>query len=84
MDQLKCARGVKMFSVSDEYLKLPEVSRIAKLSGQTIRRLEKINKFPRRHTIGVRSVAWLRSDIEMWMAGVSAVDTLTSVENGKA
>ena len=57
--------------LSERYLKLPEVAAISGLSSPTIKRLEKINRFPARKKIGLRAVSWLSSDIKNWVAATS-------------
>lgn len=68
--------------LSERYLKLPEVSAISGLSSPTIKRLEKINRFPARKKIGLRAVGWLRSDIANWVAATSG--KTNSIQSGTA
>lgn len=53
--------------MTDRLLRLPEVTKITGLSPSTIWRREQKGYFPRRRHISIRAVAWLMSEIEVWM-----------------
>jgi len=52
----------------DRYLREPEVLERVGVSGVTLRRWEPQGRFPKRHKIGPRIVAWPESEINKWMA----------------
>ena len=54
-----------------KFLRETEVLETTQLSRTTIWRLEKEGKFPKRHKIGLRAVAWLQTDIEQWIEDIS-------------
>lgn len=54
--------------MQDAYLRWPRVHAITGLSRTTVWRAEKAGLFPQRRQIGVKSVAWLQSDIQQWVA----------------
>lgn len=49
-------------------LRTAEVARRVGLSPGTIRRLERLGRFPARRKLGVRAVGWEISEIEAWLA----------------
>lgn len=49
-----------------EYIKLPEVRRISGLSTTTIYRMAVAGDFPKQRKLGVKAVAWVRSEVELW------------------
>ena len=51
----------------DRFMRLPEVKRTTGLSEPTIRRYEKIGRFPSRRHISPNAVGWLESEIAIWM-----------------
>lgn len=51
----------------DVYLKQAEILKIIPFSRQHILRLEKENKFPKRVQLGIKRIAWRKSDIEKYM-----------------
>ncbi len=53
---------------SDTLIPQRKVVEMTSLSGTTIWRLEKSGAFPKRHKIGPSRVAWLKSDIDGWIA----------------
>ncbi|NMX61508.1 AlpA family transcriptional regulator [Pseudomonas sp. WS 5079] len=55
-----------------EYIKLPEVRRICGLSTPTIYRLAVAGKFPKQVKLGVKSVAWIRAEVDQWAASKAA------------
>lgn len=58
----------------DRIERLPSVVKRTGVSQSTIRRLERGGKFPRRrHLTGFRSVGWLRSEVDAWLASREAV-----------
>ncbi len=50
------------------FVRLPEVMRMSGLSKPSVYRLMAEGEFPRPVKIGLRSVAWPKSDIDQWMA----------------
>ena len=57
-----------------KFIRIQEVLEITKLSRTTLWRLEKLGKFPKRHKIGVRAVAWLQQDIDHWIENFTSND----------
>lgn len=55
-----------------EYIRLPEVRRIAGLSTATIYRMAVGGKFPRQAKVGEQAVAWVRSEVVAWAASRAA------------
>lgn len=51
----------------ERFLRLPEVMKITALSRSSIYLNISENKFPKPINIGIRSVAWLESDINDWV-----------------
>lgn len=49
------------------FLRRPEVERRTGLARTTIYLLERAGKFPQRHTLTPRCVAWLESDVDQWI-----------------
>ena len=45
-----------------------EVRSISRYSAQHLRRLEAQGDFPRRVRIGANRIAWLRDEVEQWLA----------------
>jgi predicted DNA-binding transcriptional regulator AlpA len=45
---------------------LDEVETISGMSNLQLSRLEKQNRFPKRFRIGLRRVAWRKSDVKAW------------------
>lgn len=45
-----------------------EVHSISRYSAQHLRRLEAQGDFPRRIRIGANRIAWLRDEVEQWLA----------------
>ena len=45
-----------------------EVSRLVPFSPNHLRRLEAQGDFPRRIRIGANRIAWLRDEVEQWLA----------------
>lgn len=56
-----------MVHTNERILKLSEVKVFTSLSGASIYRLIKKNKFPRQIKLSERSSGWLKSDIENWL-----------------
>ena len=52
----------------DSFLRWPEVQATTSLSRTTVWRLEKANQFPKRRQIGIKAVAWLKSEVTAWVA----------------
>ena len=59
-------------STPDRYLREPEVLERVGVSGITLRRWEPQGRFPKRHKIGPRIIAWPESEINNWMAANAA------------
>ena len=53
---------------TNRFLREPEVARLTGLSRTTRWRLERAGRFPRRRLISENAVAWVASEIEIWMA----------------
>ncbi len=58
--------------MDDRFLREPEVRRITGLSRTTRWRMERRGEFPRRRSISRNAVAWLASEIEVWVADRAA------------
>ena len=56
-----------MFTYS-QFLRLPQVKELTCLSKSSIYRLMEQGDFPKQVSLGARSVAWVRADIEDWCA----------------
>ena len=54
------------------YLRLPKVRDLTGLPTSTIYRYIKLGQFPPPHRLGLRTVGWLQSDIEQWLASRKA------------
>ena len=52
-----------------ELIFAPEISVKISYSANHIRRLEAQGDFPRRVRIGANRIAWLRAEVEAWLAG---------------
>ena len=53
---------------SDRYLRHKEVLQLVGVSWMSLRRWEQQGRFPKRHKIGERTVVWLESEINAWIA----------------
>ncbi len=53
---------------TNRFLREPEVARLTGLSRTTRWRLERAGRFPRKRRISENAVAWVASEIEIWMA----------------
>ena len=53
---------------SAQFIRLPQVKEITTLSKSSIYRLMEDGDFPKQHTLGARSVAWEKSQVEEWCA----------------
>jgi prophage regulatory protein len=51
----------------NKFIREPECFLITGLSRPTRWRLERDNKFPKRHKISQNTIGWLESDIEAWI-----------------
>lgn len=49
------------------FLRRPEVESRTGLARTTIYMMERAGKFPNRHTLSPRCVAWLESDVDQWI-----------------
>lgn len=56
----------------DSFLRLPAVQRRVPWSRATIHRKVRCGQFPAPHRIGDRSIAWLESEINAWIAAQTA------------
>ena len=54
--------------MQDELIRLKTVMALTGISRNTIDRLEARGAFPFRRKIGLRSVAWVKSEIHVWIA----------------
>ena len=54
-------------------LRLPAVMEMTGLSRQTIWRMERDGRFPRRRVLGARNIAWLESEVIAWISAVPRV-----------
>lgn len=59
--------------MNDAYMRWPQVRAAVGISRTTAWRMEKTGTFPNRRQVGLKSVAWLRSEITAWMDSRSAV-----------
>jgi prophage regulatory protein len=50
-----------------QMFRLKQVINVTGLSRMTIWRLERAGEFPQRRQLGLRSVAWLQSEVEEWI-----------------
>lgn len=50
-----------------KFLRLPEVMELTALSRSSIYKLINENRFPPRVPLGGRAVAWVESEIQVWM-----------------
>lgn len=55
------------------YLRLPAVLEQTGLNSSTLYRYKKHGLFPQPHQLGPRTVGWLQSDIDEWLASRKAV-----------
>jgi prophage regulatory protein len=62
------ANPIEVFTMTDKFLKLPEVMATARRSKPSIYADMKKGLFPTPVKIGARGVAWLESDVNNWMA----------------
>ncbi len=53
--------------MNERLLKEPEVIEITSLSPTEINRREKAGKFPKRLSLGYRTVVWVGSEIDAWV-----------------
>jgi prophage regulatory protein len=63
---MNTARTDEQQALTIEYIKLPEVRRISGLSTTTIYRMAVAGDFPKQRKLGVKAVAWVRSEVEAW------------------
>jgi len=54
--------------LNDRFLRLPEVMHVCGLSRSTIYDLISRNAFPAQVSLGGKNVAWLASEISVWMS----------------
>ena len=57
---------------TDRVLREPEVEHRTGLSRSTRWRMERTGKFPRRKPISANAVGWLESEIDAWIAALTA------------
>jgi prophage regulatory protein len=55
-------------------IRIQEVIRVTGLSRMSIYRYEKKGEFPKRRRIGLNSVRWLDTDVELWMTSRPAIE----------
>ena len=48
-------------------IRLPQVKELTGLSKSSIYRLIEEGDFPKQHSLGVRSVGWVKSQVEDWI-----------------
>ena len=53
---------------SVQFIRLPQVKEMTSLSKQSIYRLMGQGDFPKQVSLGARSVAWVKSQVEDWCA----------------
>ena len=63
-------QGAQADAWNDRIVMFPEVRAVTGLGRTTIWRLETQGKFPRRFYVSKGMIAWRKSDIEKWMAGL--------------
>lgn len=54
--------------ITNRFLRLPEVKHLTGLSKSSIYTMISENSFPRQIPLGSRTVVWLDSDIQKWIA----------------
>lgn len=54
----------------EEVLRWPDLHAMVKLSRNTVRKLEKEGRFPKRFPLTDYSVGWRRSDVLAWIASL--------------
>jgi prophage regulatory protein len=62
--------------MADKVLRLPEVKRTTGKSRSSIYQEMRAGSFPRQIHIGPRAVGWLESDINAWLAKVTAASAV--------
>jgi prophage regulatory protein len=77
-----CSIGAKLRGRMNapRLLRLTEVMALTGLSRMTIWRLERSGEFPARRQLGRHSVAWLESDVHVWIESRPAVRTPRAVD----
>ncbi len=50
-----------------QFIRLPQVKELTCLSKSSIYRLIEEGDFPKQHSLGVRSVGWVKSQVEDWI-----------------
>ena len=58
---------------SAQFIRLPQVKEITSLSKSSIYRLMEDGDFPKQVSLGARSVAWVKSQVEDWCAEKVAI-----------
>lgn len=58
----------------EEILRWKDVHRIVKLSANTVRKMEREGRFPKRFPLTDYSVGWLKSDVLNWMRSLRSAD----------
>jgi prophage regulatory protein len=51
----------------EEILRKPDVRKMVKLSDASIYRREILGEFPKRISLGGKSVGWLKSEVDQWI-----------------
>ena len=54
---------------SDTFILAQELTGLVPFSPNHLRRLEAQGDFPRRVRVGANRIAWLRAEVEAWLAG---------------
>ena len=52
-----------------QFIRLPQVKELTSLSKSSIYRLMEEGDFPKQHSLGARSVGWVKSHVEDWCLG---------------
>lgn len=52
---------------ASRFLSIAEVLQLTGLSPSSVRRLEQAGQFPRRISLSARRVAWLESEVRLWI-----------------
>lgn len=62
----------------EEVLRWPDVHSMVKLSRNTILRMERSGKFPKRFPLTDYSIGWLKSEVLAWMRSKGAGSTVAA------
>jgi prophage regulatory protein len=64
------------------FLKLPEVLSRIPISRSQLYRMVAAGQFPKPHDLGARSVVWLESDLDSWIAERVSITRNAEVSRG--